>query len=124
MNIFKLQKYFGTAIEIEGTAGRHKASENKLKKLEITTMTKLRGYIPTMLMLVTLMFGTTAANAGIIVGGRTSEETPSTTTLSGVLIDIVTFATTGIIVGGRDGIIVGGRDGIIVGGRDGIIVGG
>ncbi|HQU91402.1 MAG TPA: hypothetical protein PLK77_03855 [Pyrinomonadaceae bacterium] len=87
-------------------------------------MTKLRGYIPTMLMLVTLMFGTTAANAGIIVGGRTSEETASTTTLSGVLIDIVTFATTGIIVGGRDGIIVGGRDGIIVGGRDGIIVGG
>jgi len=82
-------------------------------------MTKLRGYIPTMFMAVTLMFGATAANAGIIVGGRTTEETASTestTTLTGVLLDLVNFATTGIIVGGRDGIIVGGRDGIIVGG--------
>lgn len=102
-------------------------------------MTKLRGYIPTMLMLVTLMFGTTAANAGIIVGGRTSAETKDTNpceetktdySFTGLLESLATFAKTGIIVGGRTGIIVGGRTssqdtcGIIVGGRNGIIVGG
>lgn len=101
-------------------------------------MTKLRGYIPTMLMLVTLMFGATAANAGIIVGGRTAADSEKTNpceetkdpSLSGILSELVGFAKSGIIVGGRMGIIVGGRTsdqdtcGIIVGGRTGIIVGG
>jgi hypothetical protein len=101
-------------------------------------MTKLRGYIPTMLMLVTLMFGATAANAGIIVGGRASADSDKTNpceetkddSLSGILTELVGFAKSGIIVGGRLGIIVGGRTsdqdtcGIIVGGRTGIIVGG
>ncbi|MDI1243477.1 MAG: hypothetical protein PSX80_16305 [bacterium] len=99
-------------------------------------MTKLRGYIPTMLMLVTLMFGATAANAGIIVGGRTDGATSSTDTnpceeKTDPLSSVLDFVKAGIIVGGRMGIIVGGRMGIIVGGRTsdsqdtcGIIVGG
>src|SRR5690349_14522671 len=97
-------------------------------------MTKLRGYIPTMLMLVTLMFGTTAANAGIIIGGKSAtggdtnpcEEPTSTDILS----ELVSFAKTGIIIGGKTGIIIGGKTssqdtcGIIIGGKTGIIIGG
>ena len=76
-------------------------------------MTKLRGYIPTMFLLVTLMFGATAANAGILVNGRTqaaatttTEETTTTedTGLIGILVNGVasalTFVRTGILVNG------------------------
>lgn len=96
-------------------------------------MTKLRGYIPTMLMLVTLMFGATAANAGIIVGGRESADSDKTNPCeekTDPLGSLLEYVKAGIIVGGRMGIIVGGRTGIIVGGRTsdqdtcGIIVGG
>ncbi|MEO5859325.1 MAG: hypothetical protein ABIR33_10285 [Pyrinomonadaceae bacterium] len=85
-------------------------------------MTKLRGYIPTMLMLVTLIFGATAANAGIIVNGRTAN-TASTTSdpctesesLFGIIVNgfaaAASFAKTGIIVNGRTGIIVNGATG-------------
>ena len=96
-------------------------------------MTKLRGYIPTTFLLVTLLFGTTATNAGIIIGGRVDTE-PSPCeeqdTLKGLFDAAVTFAKTGIIIGGRNGIIIGGRVesqdtcGIIIGGRNGIIIGG
>ena len=85
-------------------------------------MTKLRGYIPTMLMLVTLMFGATAANAGIIVNGRTADASTTTSdpcteeeSLFGIIVNGLTaaasFAKTGIIVNGRSGIIVNGRSG-------------
>ena len=73
-------------------------------------MTKLRGYIPTMLLLVTLMFGATAANAGILVNGRTeaaattSATTTEDTSLVGILVNGVasalTFVRTGILVNG------------------------
>jgi len=80
-------------------------------------MTKLRGYIPTMLLLVTLMFGATAANAGILVNGRSAATTTTTTTtttsettttedtsLVGILVNgvasAVTFVRTGILVNG------------------------
>lgn len=99
-------------------------------------MTKLRGYIPTTLMIATLMFGATAANAGIIVGDRTSStkdsnpcaETKTDYSFMGLVETFATFAKTGIIVGDRNGIIVGDRNGIIVGDRGsndtcGIIVG-
>lgn len=93
-------------------------------------MTRLRGYIPTMLMLVTLMFSTTAANAGIVIGGRTDAATTtstecSETTLTGLLGELASFARTGIVIGGRLGIVIGGRTescstvssvGIIIGG--------
>lgn len=74
-------------------------------------MTKLRGYIPTMLMLVTLMFGATAANAGILVNGRsadtitTSETSPEEDAgIVGILVNgltsAATFVKTGILVNG------------------------
>lgn len=95
-------------------------------------MTKLRGYIPTMLMLVTLMFGATAVHAeGIIIGGRTSVEADKNPCEEekGVLDTVVDYAKAGIIIGGRMGIIIGGRTGIIIGGKSsqetcGIIIGG
>ena len=95
-------------------------------------MTKLRGYIPTMLMVVTLMFGTTAANAGpgIIIGGRAestttnSSSTCESTTLTGILSDLADFARTGIIIGGRVGIIIGGRTECTTTASFGIIIGG
>lgn len=97
-------------------------------------MTKLRGYIPTMLMLVTLMFGATAANAGIIIGGRTDAEPNPCEEKEGDAVKALfetalTFAKTGIIIGGRTGIIIGGKSsqdtcGIIIGGKTGIIIGG
>jgi hypothetical protein len=88
-----------------------------------------------MLMLVTLMFGTTAANAGIIIGGRTGADTNPCEEKDGDAVkdlfeSALTFAKTGIIIGGRTGIIIGGRTssddtcGIIIGGRTGIIIGG
>ena len=76
-------------------------------------MTKLRGYIPTMLLLVTLMFGATSAHAGILVNGRTegaatttTEETTSTeeASLVGILVNgfysAATFVRIGILVNG------------------------
>ena len=94
-------------------------------------MTKVKGFIPTTLMLITLTFGATAANAGIIVGDRqaaksstSSCEEPSTDSfVYSFISSVATFARTGIIVGDRAGIIVGDRGGIIVGDRSGIIVG-
>ena len=72
-------------------------------------MTKLRGYIPTMFMAATLMFGATAANAGIIITNRT--ESVSTTsdnpceqesTLTKIAGSVATFLKTGIIITNRD----------------------
>lgn len=77
-------------------------------------MTKLRGYIPTTLMLVTLLFGATAANAGIIITNRTGSETTKTedpcTEEKGSLLDaFATFLKTGIIITNRTGIIITNR---------------
>jgi hypothetical protein len=84
-----------------------------------------------MLVLATLMLGTTAANAGIILGGRTESATTTSdnpceeTTLTGVLSDLASFARTGIILGGRAGIILGGRTSCgTTADRVGIILGG
>jgi hypothetical protein len=79
-------------------------------------MTKLRGYIPTMLMLVTLMFGATAANAGIIIADRQSASTaksdPCTkeeSSLTKLAVSVATFFKTGIIIADRTGIIIADR---------------
>ncbi len=77
-------------------------------------MTTLKGWITTTCLVALLMLSTTAANAGIIVGGVTDTCTADTK---------VEYKG-GIIVGGFTGIIVGGLTGIIVGGLTGIIVGG
>ena len=76
-------------------------------------MTTLRGYIPTMLLLVTLIFGATSANAGILVNGRSADTAATTTTTSqtsedtsliGILVNgltsAATFVRTGILVNG------------------------
>ena len=80
-------------------------------------MTKLRGYIPTMLMLVTLIFGATAANAGIIVNGRDGGDSLTTSSTTSDPCAEEETSLVGIIVNGfsaarsffKDGIIVNGR---------------
>ena len=104
-------------------------------------MKKMKGYIPTVALMLTMVLCTSAAHAGIIVGDRTGDPCQGKTTseqILGFVTDLASYATGGIIVGdyaGNDtcGIIVGDRtaaqrDGIIVGDRTaqqrgGIIVG-
>lgn len=67
-------------------------------------MTKLRGFIPTTLMLITLMFGATAANAGIIITNRAAKEESCKTTESSIaefFKSVSRFAITGIIITNR-----------------------
>jgi hypothetical protein len=77
----------------------------------------IKGWIPTAILTVTMLFGATAANAGIIYGGYapTPTQDPCGTQ---------TANSTGIIYGGLTGIIYGGFTGIIYGGYTGIIYGG
>jgi hypothetical protein len=58
-------------------------------------------------MLAVIAFGTTFANAGIIIGGLQSDPVDPCT------------ENTGIIIGGLTGIIIGGFTGIIIGGARG-----
>ncbi|HEX6278614.1 MAG TPA: hypothetical protein VFZ49_01245 [Pyrinomonadaceae bacterium] len=98
-----------------------------------------KGYIPTMALMLTLTFGASIANAGIIVSERNgiivseleSETTCSETTMGekfeGLISGLSAFFRTGIIVSEltsecRGGIIVSEREGIIVSERTGIIV--
>lgn len=95
-------------------------------------MRKLRGFIPTTALLVTLAFGSTVANAGIVVGqiAETSDDPCKVETTTSVLTDLITtisrFAITGIVVGQSletnktCGIVVGqavetNKGGIVVG---------
>jgi len=78
-------------------------------------MTTLRGYIPTMLLLVTLMFGATSANAGILVTDRTGNASQTQeSSLIALAGSVVTFLQTGILVTDRTGILVTDRAGILV----------
>jgi hypothetical protein len=78
-------------------------------------MTKLRGYIPTMLMLATLMFGATAANAGILITSRTeSASSNQESSLIALASSVATFLQTGILVTDRTGILVTDRTGILI----------
>ena len=70
--------------------------------------------ITTIALAAILTFGSTFANAGIIVAGIADSGTKGTPCTS----------KDGIIVAGLDGIIVAGLDGIIVAGLTGIIVAG
>lgn len=80
-------------------------------------MTTLKGYIPTMLMLVTLIFGATAANAGIIVNGRDAQASTTTTTKSQTeTCGEQTSSVTGIIVNGFYSVLSFAKTGIIVNG--------
>ena len=70
----------------------------------------LRGFIPTTIIAAVLMFGTTFANAGIIVQGF--DGTPTKTEQCTEPVE--TKMDWGIIVQGLTGIIVQGLTGIIV----------
>jgi len=77
-------------------------------------MTKLRGYIPTMLMLVTLTFGATAANAGILITNRvesttTKSDDPCKEEKGSIFDTIATFVKTGILITNRTGILITNR---------------
>lgn len=70
-------------------------------------------------LIAVMAFGTTFANAGIIIGGVTSENPCEQTVKPGIIIG----GLTGIIIGGLTGIIIGGATddtpvdcGIIIGG--------
>ena len=93
-------------------------------------MRAIKGWIPTALLTVTILFGATGANAGIITAGRASTDTCQTSSNTGVITagfadGIITAGFTGIITAGfADGIITAGfADGIITAGfKTGIIV--
>ena len=84
-------------------------------------MTKLRGYIPTMTMMLFLAFGSTIANAGIVITGRTaSTETTATCTetktetVVSYLTALATFVKTGIVITGRTEGECAERTGIVI----------
>lgn len=78
-------------------------------------MRKLRGFIPTTALLVSIVLGATVANAGIIINSKTgldgSDPCKEETGLdAGSLIN----ALTGIIINSKTGIIINSKDGIII----------
>ncbi len=83
-------------------------------------MTKRKGYIPTMTMMLLVAFGSTIANAGIVITGRAAAtEAPTcsetkTETLVSYLSKIATFAKTGIVITGRDETPCAERTGIVI----------
>jgi hypothetical protein len=83
-------------------------------------MKTFRGWIPAGFLAVALLFGSTAANAGIIIGGASN--TDSGDPCGDSTVDQLLNAATGIIIGGAGytGIIVVDNSqtacGIIIGG--------
>ncbi|HMJ09096.1 MAG TPA: hypothetical protein VK468_08825 [Pyrinomonadaceae bacterium] len=69
-------------------------------------MKMLKGWIPTGILMMILMFGTTFANAGIVVAGVAGGSDPCTDTKDN--IGIVVAGLTGIVVAGFTGIVVAG----------------
>ena len=103
---------FGTAIVMS-----YRDKGNRIRREGDKKMRSIKGWIPTAILTVTMLFGATAANAGIIYGGYapTPTDNPCGTQ---------TADNGGIIYGGLTGIIYGGFTGIIYGGYTGIIYGG
>jgi len=92
-------------------------------------MRSIKGWIPTALLTIAILFGATGANAGIITAGRTSTDPCQTSSNTGIITagfadGIITAGFTGIITAGFTGIITAGfADGIITAGfKTGIIV--
>ena len=91
-------------------------------------MNTLKGWITTGCLVAMLTLSTMTANAGVIIGGATSEPCSDTTTKVGK-VDY------GVIIGGLVGVIIGGgfaSTGVIIGGgladtsttNCGVIIGG
>jgi len=75
-----------------------------------------------MLLLVTILFGATAANAGIIIADRQgltkdSEPCKEESGLSTLVGAVASFVKAGIIIADRGGIIIADRSGIIIADR-------
>ena len=117
--ISSFHKKNGTRIELRGTAGGD-GFQQKTEETGEEKMTKRKGYIPTTAFMMILAFGSTIANAGIIIGGRAETaptcETTTKDTVVNYLRKISTFATAGIIIGGRASTECTERNGIIIGG--------
>lgn len=88
--------------------------------------------ITTITLAAILTLGTTFANAGIIVAGRSADNNTCTADKDGIIVagrgGIIVAGITGIIVAGLTGIIVAGMDDTdttpCTAGKDGIIVAG
>lgn len=76
-------------------------------------MRKFKGFIPTTALLVTMAFGTTFANAGIIISDKAGTPDPSCKGYELGLGDIVT-AVAGIIISDKAGIIISDKTGLII----------
>jgi hypothetical protein len=95
------------------------------------TMKTIKGWIPTGILTATLLLSATAANAGVITGGLTTDPSDPCTVDQQVSrrvpnqkLDwgVITGGLTGVITGGFTGVITGGFTGVITGGLTGIIV--
>lgn len=90
-------------------------------------MKTLKGWITMSCLVATLILSTINANAGVIIGGATSEPCTDTT----VKVEKIDY---GVIIGGLVGVIIGGftNTGVIIGGLTvdtpttncGVIIGG
>jgi hypothetical protein len=98
-------------------------------------MKKVRRITAAATMMVMMLFGTTFAHAGIIIAGKESSKTRTTSTspcnATSTREGIIIAGFTGIIIAGFTGIIIAGaiepsncREGIIIAGREGIIIAG
>jgi hypothetical protein len=90
-------------------------------------MKTIKGWIPTGILTAALLVSATAANAGVITGGLTTDPTDPCTADQKIdykKIDsgVITGGITGVITGGLTGVITGGFTGVITGGFTGIIV--
>lgn len=81
-------------------------------------MKTIKGWIPTGILTATLLVSATAANAGVITGGLTTDPTDPCT----VEKKVDQKMDWGVITGGLTGVITGGLAGVITGGLTGIIV--
>ena len=90
----------------------------------------IKGWIPTALLTVAILFGATGANAGVITAGRASTGSCQTSSNTGVITagfadGVITAGFTGVITAGfADGVITAGFvTGVITAGfKTGIIV--
>ena len=75
-------------------------------------MKNLKNTLAALALFVMLVFGTTSANAGLLMSDRSAPAQEGTPCASSEATDILTQAT-GIILAGFTGIILHGRDGLL-----------
>jgi hypothetical protein len=83
-----------------------------------------KGWITTFFLAVALMASTMTANAGTIIGGRSTNTIDPCTDSGNGKAETSTDNAGGTIIGGLTGTIIGGFAGTIIGGLAGTIIGG